>query len=380
MVEKPNDIIHLAHGGLPEAVSSSAKATSGPPTAVSGESRTLALPKSAAGIALAPSLSLAERFAAARVDLASSFIAQFGSAASQRTMLQGLERVARILETPFEGLPWQDLRYEHTSFIRGRLLEPGAFERATAAITLAALRGVLKHAWRLGRIPSDDYHRAVDWPPLPRRETPLRGRELSQAELDALRAHWEAADGAYGRFLAATFGLLMGAGLRASEVCRMPLEAYDPAAGVVHVLRKGGKKVVMPLGHQEIAAVDAWILARAAFVKRIKSPALLYRVQSNDWVRPGSAELDVKALEYLCAALATKLSIERFTPHDLRRTFATRAQRAGMDLRSVQWFMSHESPETTARYDMRKVEEFARARRGVNLWAPPGFKEPKSES
>ena len=371
MTEKRNDIKGLYNNrgagdpGPPETP------PDGPSRAVIAESRAIVLPRAPGGGALAPSSGLAERFASARLDLADSFIAQFSSAASQRTMRQGLERCARILETPFDGFPWQDLRFEHTAYLRGRLLEPGAYERATAAITLAALRGVLKHAWRLGRIPSDDYQRAVDWPQLPRRETPLRGRELTQGELDALRAHWEANDGAYGRFLGATFALLMGAGLRASEVCRMPVEAYDPAGGTVHVLRKGGKKVVMPLGHEEIRAVDTWLLTRKGFERRIKSPALLYRVQANDWVRPGSAELNVKALEYLCATLAERLHIPYFTPHDLRRTFATRMGRAGMDLRATQWFMSHESPTTTARYDRREAEEYARSRRRVNLWAPP---------
>jgi site-specific recombinase XerD len=292
-------------------------------------------------------------------------------------MLQGLARCAKALGMPLDGLPWHELRFEHTSFIRGRLLEEGAYERASVNVTLTALRGVLKHARRLGRMSGDDFARAVDWQKLPAREHPPKGRELTQTEIDALRAYWGAQDGPYGRFLACCFGLLMGAGLRASEVCRMPIAAYDPAAGTVHVLRKGGKQVVMPLGHQEIAAVDAWLVARGGFRRRIKSDALLFRVQTNDWVRPGSAELNVKALEYLCEVVATAAGCQRFQPHDLRRTFATRMGRSGMDLRAVQWFMSHESPETTARYDMRKAEEYARARRAVNIWEAPRV-EPKS--
>jgi site-specific recombinase XerD len=366
--EKVNDINELGttspSGGVPP---------SQPPIrrGVSGESRALAAPRGVSIGQVAPNASLATAFANSRVDVATSFIAQFASTDSQRTMLQGLARCAKALGMPLEGCPWHELRFEHTSFIRGRLLEPGAYARESVSSTLSALRGVLKHAWRLGRMSGEDLQRAIDWPKLPKREAPPAGRELTQVELDALRAYWGAQDGAYGRFLAAVFGLLMGVGLRASEACRMPIGAYDPAAGTVFVLRKGGKKVVMPLGHQEIAAVDAWIVARAGFRRRIKSDALLFRVQSNDWVRPQSAELNVKALEYLCETVATAAGCRRFQPHDLRRTFATRMGRAGVDLRATQWFMSHESPETTARYDMRKAEEYARVRRSVNIWEAP---------
>jgi integrase/recombinase XerD len=330
-----------------------------------------------ASIVVTPKADLSKAFANWRVDIAESFIAQFGSIASQRTMRQALERCARLLGMPYEGLPWHELRFEQTSFIRGRLLEPGRYERATAASTLAALRGVLTHAYNLQRISAEDLKRATTWQKLPKWEGKLRGREITQPEIDKLRAYWGAQDGAYGLFLAATFGLLMGAGLRASELCRMAVGAYD-GDRKVHVLRKGGKKETLPLGRVEKEALDAWLPARRSF-RLVKSDALVLRVQKNDWVRPQSAELNVKALEYLCEALAEEVEIPRFTPHDLRRTFATRMRRAGVDIRVVQWLMSHESPDTTARYDMGKLEEFARLRWDVNLWDALPSDEKKGE-
>lgn len=69
---------------------------------------------------------------------------------SRRTTRQALDVVAGLLT---EGradaltLPWPQLRYQHTQALRSRLAE--RYQPATVNKTLAALRGVLKEAWRL---------------------------------------------------------------------------------------------------------------------------------------------------------------------------------------------------------------------------------------
>src|SRR5208282_2480458 len=50
---------------------------------------------------------------------------------------------------------------------------------------LAALRGVLKECWRLGRMTHDEYARAADIAPV-RGQAPPRGRALKGTELEAL--------------------------------------------------------------------------------------------------------------------------------------------------------------------------------------------------
>jgi integrase/recombinase XerD len=310
------------------------------------------------------------------LDIAASWLAQFPSDESRRTMAGGLARCARMLNIPWHDVPWQDLRFEHTSFIRGRLIEHG-YSTSTILVTLDALRGVLKHAWRLRRIDNESFLRAVDWSGIPKVEPPLRGREIEQHELDALRAHWQACGGAYGAFLAALFSLLLGAGLRASEACRLTRAAYDPSKRLVHVLRKGRKQVDLPLGDQETEAIDAWLPYRRDYSsRRYRTDALFLRVQQNDWVREGSPELTVRMVEQVCERVCLNAGIAKFAPHDLRRTFATRAGRAGLDPHTVQTLMSHEDPKTTARYDMRKKDELWEARRRVNIWAPLPSKAP----
>ena len=61
---------------------------------------------------------------------------------------------------------------------------------------------------------------------------------------------------------------------------------------------------------------------------------------------------------------AKAAGIEKFTPHDLRRTFATRMLDVGADISIVKETMGYSSINTTQRYDRRgfdKVRDYIRA-------------------
>lgn len=80
-------------------------------------------------------------------------------------------------------LPWPQLRYQHTQAVRRRLAE--RYHPATVNKSLAAVRGVLKEAWRIGFIQAADYHRAVALRGVSAHTLPL-GRALSAGEIRAL--------------------------------------------------------------------------------------------------------------------------------------------------------------------------------------------------
>ena len=61
---------------------------------------------------------------------------------------------------------------------------------------------------------------------------------------------------------------------------------------------------------------------------------------------------------------AKAAGIEKFTPHGLRRTFATRMLGVGADISIVKEAMGHSSINTTQRYDrwgFDKVRDYIRA-------------------
>lgn len=89
---------------------------------------------------------------------------------SRRTMREALNMIATLLgvdETRNAAgqdvrcltTPWGQLRYAHTVAIRSALAEK--YAPATANKLLAALRRVLKEAFRLGQLGAEEYQRAI---------------------------------------------------------------------------------------------------------------------------------------------------------------------------------------------------------------------------
>ena len=98
-------------------------------------------------------------------------------------MAQALGVVAEILtDGRLDALTvdWGAVRYQHTTAVRTALAE--RYAPAMANKVLAALRGVLQEAWRLGLMSAEDFHRAADVPSV-RGTTLPRGRALKAGEM-----------------------------------------------------------------------------------------------------------------------------------------------------------------------------------------------------
>src|SRR5205823_2618502 len=105
---------------------------------------------------------------------------------SRRTMRCALDTIAVILtdgRRDARSLDWSCLRFEHVAAVRAALAE--RYSPAGANKMLAALRGVLRAAWRLGFMSADDYQRAAEVEAV-RGSTLPAGRALSSGELRAL--------------------------------------------------------------------------------------------------------------------------------------------------------------------------------------------------
>ena len=146
---------------------------------------------------------------------------------SRRTMRAALETIASLLtggQATAASLTWGALRYQHTAAVRAVVAE--RYAPATANKLLAALRGVLQEAWRLGYLEAEAYQRAADLPAVRGEHLP-RGRALAIGELRALFQVCQADRTPAGARDAALLAVLYGSGLRRAEVVALDLADYD---------------------------------------------------------------------------------------------------------------------------------------------------------
>jgi len=175
-------------------------------------------------------------------------------------MGQALHVIAALFDRTPETLDWSQLRYQHTQAIRTKLAE----SRSPAGTNkmLAALRGVLKEAWRLGLMTAEDYHRATDLPGV-RGERLPRGRALSGRELHKLFTACANDASAIGRRDAALLAVMYAGGLRRSEVVGLDLGDYVANTGELRVRDGKGRKERLAYATDGARlALDAWLAVR----------------------------------------------------------------------------------------------------------------------
>jgi site-specific recombinase XerD len=262
---------------------------------------------------------------------------------SRRTQGSALRTIARFFASEFpalgsaEGLAWHELRYEHTQALRSWLAERRS--PATANRHIAALRRVLRTAWRLGQMALEDYERAADVRSV-KGVRVSKGRALDESELmgllgtatDDLRRRRGSRD-------AAVVALAYGGGLRRAEIARLELGGYDGKA--VTVVGKGNKERRVPLSGGARRAVEAWLERRG------RRPGPLITSLKH------GGRLRAEAVAQICKRLARRAQVAGFSPHDLRRSYISDLLDHGADLATVQQLAGHSSPATTARYDRR---------------------------
>ncbi len=288
------------------------------------------------------------------------------SPGSQRTMRQALRVIANLVsggKAKASHLDWSQIRFQHSAAIRTALAE--RYSPATTNKMIAALRGVLKAAWRLGQLSAEDFHRAVDIQTV-KSDTLPRGRALSSGELQALfRACADRSKA--GVRDAALLAALYAGGLRRSEVVHLDLSDYDPETGALIVRGgKGRKDRVVYASNGSADALSDWISIRG----RDEGP-LFYPVNKGDRVTP--RRMTDQAILFMCRRRAEQAGVARFSPHDLRRTFVSDLLDAGADLSTTRRLAGHASETTTGRYDRRGEETKKKA---AGLLHVPYFRHP----
>ena len=218
------------------------------------------------------------------------------------------------------------------SSVRRRLSALSSFYRYCAAHDLT------------GRVPTEGLARPAVDPDY----TATVGLDRDQA-----RALVAAADtGAQALRTAAVVRLLLHNALRVDEACAADVADLREGSGhrVLRVVRKGGRKAKIPLTPATVAALDAYLAARAERAgmgewRQLSGPLLA--TAAGGRLRQGHLWELVRRL----ARTAGVGAWEQLSPHSLRHSAITFAVDAGASLRDVQDYAGHKDPRTTRRYD-----------------------------
>jgi site-specific recombinase XerC len=284
--------------------------------------------------------------AAARVERNPAEIYLAGlSATGRRSMAQKLKVVAGILGyTDPRFVAWEQLQFEHVVAIRTSLSE-GGLAPATVNATLAAIRGVAKAAWSLDSFSSETYSRIAAVKGLHTSRLPS-GRALSAGEVAALFNNCFEDETPAGRRDAAILALLLGAGLRRAECADLVLSDYNAEEQRVKVRGKGDKQRLMPLPDSANQAVRDWLVVRGEW----EGP-LLCRVRKDGVIEKES--ITAQAIYKALTKRGRGAKVARFSPHDLRKTYASGLIDVSGDISTVSRLLGHASVDTTAIYDRR---------------------------
>ncbi len=269
---------------------------------------------------------------------------------SRRTMRGALDIVAREITAgrcDASTLRWGAIRFGHAQAMRAALA--GRYAPATANKCLAALRGTLKAAWRLGQIPTEEYQRVVDLQAV-RGSTLPRGRALTTGELRALLQACTQDETPGGARDTALLALLYNCGLRRAEAVALDMADYDPHSGEVKVRSGKGRKARTVYANANTRrALDAWA-ARRVQAHGNDGPLFLPLTKGG---RILARRLNDQAVMDILLKRAEQAGVQNVSPHDFRRTFISDLLDAGVDTVTVQKMAGHASPTTTARYDRR---------------------------
>jgi len=276
---------------------------------------------------------------------------------SRRTMAQALHHAAELFSAGLadaEFLDWSRVRYQHVAALRSALVEQGA-KPATVNKKLAAVRGVLREAWRLGLVAGEDFARVADVKGL-RGSTLPAGRALSAEEVQRMKEACDPSTVAGLRDRAA-LALMARAGLRRAELVALDVDDFRDGrdSGTLLVRGKGSKERLVPLTNGALDAVRDWIAVRGD-----GAGALLLPVRRGGSIGWGS-RLTTSAVWKRLRDIARSAGLGDVSPHDLRRTACTALLDAGVDLGTAGKILGHASVETTKRYDRRDERAMARA-------------------
>lgn len=138
--------------------------------------------------------------------------------------------------------------------------------------------------------------------------------------------------------------LFLGSGIRVSELTNLRLtdiEIHTKGVSYIHVKRKGGNEVQLPINSKTVFAIKTYISKR----KDIENVPYLFLSKNHK-------QMEANSIYHLVKHYLQKAEIEKkkWGPHILRHTVGVSLRRRGIDIATIQHLLGHKKLETTAIY------------------------------
>ena len=281
------------------------------------------------------------------------YLATLGSKDSYRCMKSKLNKFARFFG--YQGLvdcDWKSMQPNHITIF---LTAQSWGSARTYNCYLSAIKSVALNAWRNKQIDLDQFQRIkslkqrrIFRAPSGRAISPEESssliRSLNKNSLRTIRNR-------------AIFFLMLGCGLRRAEVCDLKLKQVSIKNKSAKIIGKENKERTIYFPTAVLEVLKNWLDARSLNKEEIDAGFVFGRIDNRQRLHL-DIPLDPSSITRIVEKLVSETdNLEgRLTPHDLRRTFATRLISKNVDIVEVQKLMGHASVATTGNY-VRKDEE-----------------------
>lgn len=260
--------------------------------------------------------------------------------AYRRDIEQFMTWLSEEEEIPRDQLNLSDVRRLTLRLWLGELADEGYAGR-TLARKVSSLRSFFRYAHKRGYCETNPAQLLI----VPKAEKRLP-KTVQPEEMVRLMElpNGETAESVQDR---AILELFYSSGIRVSELAGLDLQHLDLARAQVHVLGKGNKKRIVPLGQRAMDALREHLNQRGQLYGArtdADSRKALFLAVNGQRIYPRALQ---RKVEYYLQQVS---EVTQKSPHVLRHSFATHMLDAGADIRVIKEFLGHASLGTTQIY------------------------------
>jgi integrase/recombinase XerD len=258
-----------------------------------------------------------------------------------------------LLNGKLAVLPLHKLSFEQLSTLKQSLILNNKSAR-TIQLTFQVIKAIAKTAFLMNLIEQHELEK-FNVLKLPHIEPSLKGKSLTAAQLKSILKQPYTSPSIINTRDIALMALMAGAGLRRTEVSALKLSDFSMIDQLVVIHKgKGNRTRTQYLPVWVLEYLSSWLTVRG------KNDGPLFCVVLNGKVIQGRG-VSPETVYSVVTARTNHVLGEKFTPHDMRRTYISSLLANGVDISTVSKLAGHKSIITTQLYDKRGADSLKRA-------------------